>query len=571
MSDFVKYLNMKIKGDHLYFISDETGKRELHKYNLNDGSTEQVTDEKQNVRKYWFADNHLIISTDFNGNEREQFKLADKNISLTDSPEHYHYYGTTINDRIIYLRNHQDKGFFELYASTFDGEGELLKTFDRPTKVLSKYDEGRLLISQDVTNINQQIYLYDMAQNEIQSLPFPEGRFKNYTSIDDNRAIFISDYTNGYLNLYSLNKETMAYERITDFKWNIEHFTLTSDKNTAYLTLNENGFSRLYKYEVSERALTKLELPFEGVIHSFKKNKDHLYFLYSGMSEPHHFYRYDLNDESLEKLFGNPSIETGFSISTGTYISFDDLDVPYYLYEQEGSGIKTIINIHGGPESQARPEFNELYYKLYKEGYQIAVPNIRGSTGYHKFYIGLDDKEKRLDAVRDVVYLREHLIDAQGADDGRTFIMGRSYGGFITLLSVTQYPELWKGAVDIVGISHLKTLLKNTSKWRRALRSHEYGFIGEDDKFMKRIAPLENAAAIQAPLRIFHSKHDVRVPYTESEQMYEKMRQHGKDVEFIAYENEGHQFLHTENVDDMNEEIIKFFNKLSDHNNVKNP
>ena len=235
------------------------------------------------------------------------------------------------------------------------------------------------------------------------------------------------------------------------------------------------------------------------------------------MAEPHHFYRYDMIEGSLEKLFGNPPVNTEVSLSIDTYVSFDDLDVPYYLYEHPGEKVKTVINIHGGPESQARPEFNELYYKLYMDGWQVAVPNIRGSTGYHKFYIGLDDKERRLDAVRDVVCLRRHLIDSQGAADENIFIMGRSYGGFITLLSITQYPDLWKGAVDIVGISDLRTLLKNTSKWRRELRSHEYGFIGEHDKFMKAIAPLENAGSIVAPLRIFHSKNDVRVPYTESE------------------------------------------------------
>ncbi len=563
MTEYVKYLNMKIKFNHLYFISDETGKRELHKYNLDDGSIKQVTKEKQNVKKYWFADDQLMIATDFNGNEREQFKLVEKDISLTDSPDYYHYYGIADGDTIIYLRNHQDKGHFELYSSTLGGGHELLTTFDRPVKILSKYDDRRLLISEDTTNINQRIYLYDLDAGETEELPFPEGRFKNYTSIDDSRAVFISDYTNGYLNLYSLNKKTWDFERITDFVWNIEHFTLSADKNTAYMTLNENGFSRVYKYEINGRSLTKLDLPFEGVIHSFKKNKNHLYFLYSGMAEPHHFYRYDLIENSLEKLFGNPPADTEVAVSSDTFISFDDLDVPYYLYGQQGSGIKTVIHVHGGPESQARPEFNELYYKLYMDGWQVAVPNIRGSTGYDKFYIGLDDKEKRLDAVRDVVCLRKHLIDVHGADTGRIFIMGRSYGGFITLLSITQYPELWTGAVDIVGISHLKTLLKNTSRWRRELRSHEYGFIGEHDKFMKAIAPLENSARIQVPLRIFHSKHDVRVPYTESEQMYNKMRMQGKNVELVAYENEGHQFLHTENIEDMNEDIIKFFNGLS--------
>lgn len=568
MTEFVKYLNMKLKNNHLYYISDQTGKRELHKYDLESGSSKQITDEKQNVKKYWFADDRLIIGTDFNGNEREQFKMADKNKALTDSPDHYHYYGTTMNNNIIFLRNHQDRGDFELCSSTLDGEIKLLRTFNIATKILSKYDDNKLLISQDATNINQRLYIYDMDTDEVAELPFPEGRFKNYNSIDENRAIFISDYNNGYLNLYSLDKNTWTYDRITDFQWNIEHFVLSADKNTAYLTLNENGFSQVYKYDIKEDILTKIDLPFKGVIHSFKKDQNYLYFLYSGMMEPHHFYRYDLAGGSLEKLFGNRPFETDISVSSDTYVSFDDLDVPYYLYEQQSSEAKTVIHIHGGPESQAKPEFNELYYKLYKEGYQIAVPNIRGSTGYHKFYIGLDDQEKRLDAVRDVVYLRKHLIDARGADRERIFIMGRSYGGFITLLSITQYPELWKGAVDIVGISHLKTLLKNTSKWRRELRSHEYGFIGEHDKFMKTIAPLENSGAIEAPLRIFHSKHDVRVPYTESEQMYSRMKKQDKDVEFVAYENEGHQYLLTENIDDMNEDIINFFNGLSEKKNV---
>src|SRR5699024_4825621 len=194
-------------------------------------------------------------------------------------------------------------------------------------------------------------------------------------------------------------------------EWNIEHFTLSADKNTSYLTLNENGFSRVYKFDINERSLTKLELPFEGVIHSFKKNKSHLYFLYSGMAEPHHFYRYDLIEGSLEKLFGNPPLNTEVSLSADTYISFDDLDVPYYLYEQQDGKVRTDIDNHGDQKYQARYEFNEMYYKLYKEGCQVAVANNRGSTGYNKLYIGLDDKERRLHAVRVVVYLRNHLID----------------------------------------------------------------------------------------------------------------------------------------------------------------
>ena len=168
-----------------------------------------------------------------------------------------------------------------------------------------------------------------------------------------------------------------------------------------------------------------------------------------------------------------------------------------------------------------------------------------------------------MDAAKDVVALRSHLINYHHADENNIFVMGRSYGGFMTLLLITQFPKLWKGAVDIVGISHFTTLLSNTPPWRREQRSYEYGFIGEHDEFMQCIAPLNNSQQIRSPLRIFHSHHDVRVPFSESEQMYEKMKEEDKDVELVAYENEGHQYLYTENQDDMNERILKFFKDLS--------
>lgn len=372
--------------------------------------------------------------------------------------------------------------------------------------------------------------------------------------------MFTSDYLEGHLNLYKLNKDTFEFKKLTYFKWDIQKVLVLEDKNTVIFEVNKKGFSKLFKYNVQDDLLETLDFFSEGVVHSLVNSGDTLYALYSDMSTPHAIYEFNLTDSSTEKLFGNDKIDTVINTVYSTYPSFDGLDVPYYLYQQSTQA-PTAIHVHGGPESQARPEFNELYYKLYKEGYQIAVPNIRGSTGYSKFYIGLDNQEKRIDAARDVVRLREHLINNHQSDKDNIFIMGRSYGGFMTLLLITQFPKLWKGAVDIVGISHFTTLLSNTPAWRREQRSYEYGFIGEHDEFMQCIAPLNNTQRIRCPLRIFHSHNDVRVPYSESVQMYEKMKEENKDVELTAYENEGHQYLYTENQDDMNTKVIEFFNE----------
>ena len=563
MTEFTKYLSLKLdkSEENLYVISDETGKRELHSYNLKDKSYVKVTNEQENVKNYWFTDGGLLTATDLNGNEREQLTYTNKEekVQLTADDDYYHHYGVYMNGNFIFLRNHKEGKIFELINYS-DRQQKVLSSFEEPSSIIGKFDDNHILMSQAVNNLDKKIFLINVKTGELTDTKLPAGRFGNYRSLNDAEALFTSDYLEGHLNLYKLNKETFEFKKLTYFKWDIQKVIVLEDKNNIVFEVNKKGFSKLFKYDVRNDLLETLDFSSCGVVHSLANSQDKLYVLYSDIATPHAVYEFDLTGSSTEKLFGNDEIDTQINTIYSTYPSFDGLDVPYYLYQQNDKA-PTAIHVHGGPESQARPEFNELYYKLYKEGYQIAVPNIRGSTGYSKFYIGLDNQEKRMDAAKDVVELRQHLINKHQADKDNIFIMGRSYGGFMTLLLITQFPKLWKGAVDIVGISHFTTLLSNTPAWRREQRSYEYGFIGEHDEFMQCIAPLNNTQRIRCPLKIFHSHNDVRVPYSESVQMYERMKEENKDVELTAYENEGHQYLYTENQDDMNTKIIKFFNE----------
>src|SRR5699024_4905423 len=138
------------------------------------------------------------------------------------------------------------------------------------------------------------------------------------------------------------------------------------------------------------------------------------------------------------------------------------------------------------------------------------------------------------------------------------FVMGISYGGFMTLLLITHHPELWRYAIDIVGISHLITFLTNTSPWRRKQRSSEYGILGEHDEFFEKISPLPKAKNIQVPLLVFHSMYDTRVPNSESVQLVNSMKNNNQDVMFTSYENEGHIYKRKENLDDMERKIKEF-------------
>lgn len=565
MTEFIKYLNMKMdaRNDTIYFISDETGKRELYKNNMETGVTFKVTDESRHVKNYWLHDDGILIATDFNGNEREQLTLLteEESVTIAKKRDYYHHYGVYSLNQYIYIRNHKDESHFELVAN--NGEERVIASFDAPVKILKKLSDIEILLTEDVSNIDKKVLIYNLSNNTLSEVPLPEGRIAHYNSTGEGSAVFVSDYDDGYLNLYSLDESTFEFNRVTYFKWNIEHLIVSEDKNTLYFTVNKQGCSKLFEYQLEEDILTPLDFTESGVVHSMELHAGHLYMLFSGPGAPHAFYVYDLNMMTTDKIFGNDIIPTDITVKVHTYPSFDNLDVPYFLYEQEDKDAPTVIHVHGGPESQARPEFNELYYRLYREGYQVAVPNIRGSTGYSKFYVGLDDREKRLDALEDVVYLRQHLIDRHAASFDSMFIMGRSYGGFMTLLAITHYPELWSGAVDIVGISHLKTLLEDTPPWRRRQRSFEYGFPGEHDEFFEAIAPYNKSADIAVPLRVFHSTNDVRVPYSESVQLYDKMKADGQDVDLVVYDNEGHQYLNTGNIDDLNDTVIKFFNEMS--------
>lgn len=567
MTEFIKYLTMKYsKEDNcLYYISDQAGYRELFKYNIGHQAEEKVTGEKENIKNFWLVNGNLLIATDVDGNEREQltFLQGEEKTEITNNDDYYHHYGTHIGSTLYYMRNHKDKSYFELIKN--DGEERVLAQFDAPTSISTKLSDTQLLLTKNVTNIDSKVLIFDLEKEAVIETPLPAGRFQKYNSLNDEAAIFTSDYEDGYINLYTLDKESWSFIKETSFRYDIEHLILDDDKDTIYLALKKNGFSQIYTYELANGILTRLSFKTDGVIHSMEKADGNIYILFSSMTEAHNFYQYNIAEKRTTKLFGNKELAVPVNTHTQTFSSFDDLDVPYYLYklDEEEDDVPTIIHVHGGPESAARPEFNELYYRLYKEGYQIAVPNIRGSIGYSKFYIGLDDKEKRLDALKDVVSLRQHLVDAHSASEERMFIMGRSYGGLMTLLAVTHYPELWRGAIDIVGISHMRTLLENTPAWRRAQRSYEYGFIGENDEFFEDIAPLNKAKNVSLPLRIFHSTNDVRVPYSESVQMYEKMKENGQDVELVAYSNEGHQYLYTDNIDDMNNRLIEFVNSLT--------
>jgi dipeptidyl aminopeptidase/acylaminoacyl peptidase len=218
--------------------------------------------------------------------------------------------------------------------------------------------------------------------------------------------------------------------------------------------------------------------------------------------------------------------------------------VPCLVYRGAADGAvsvagSAVVVVHGGPEGQAKQNFNTYVQVLAAAGHTVLVPNVRGSAGYGKSWYSADDKRRRLDSVADLAALHAYLPKL-GVDQDRAALWGGSYGGYMVLAGLAFQPELWAAGVDIVGIASFVTFLENTSAYRRAYREREYGTLADDREFLISVSPLTRVEDIRAPLFLIHGANDPRVPLSEAEQIHAAMTSRGRECQLLVYDDEGH-------------------------------
>jgi dipeptidyl aminopeptidase/acylaminoacyl peptidase len=428
-------------------------------------------------------------------------------------------------------------------------------------------DDGQILILEEISANESYLWLMDSATGE-KTLLTPKGTAEKiaYSSAKfskDGKGIYLTtDQDSEFQRLAYLSLSSKKYTFLTEhIHWDVEGFDITPDGKTIAFTTNEDGFGILHLLDTTsgkEKPAPKLPA---GLIFSLKwhRNGRDLAFGLTGSRSATDVYSVNVTTGKVERWTtsetGGLNPETFSAAELVHWKSFDGKSISGFLYRPAarfGGKRPVIIDIHGGPEGQYRPRFLGSYnYFMNEMGIAMIFPNVRGSTGYGKTFLTLDNGFLREDSYKDINSLFDWIAQQPDLDPNRVMVTGGSYGGFMTLAVATNYNDRLRCSVDVVGPSNLVTFLENTSGYRQDLRRAEYGD-ERDPKmraFLERIAPANNAQKISKPLFVVQGKNDPRVPWTESQQMVVTVRQNGTPVWFLMAKDEGHGFSKKKNVD----------------------
>jgi dipeptidyl aminopeptidase/acylaminoacyl peptidase len=428
-------------------------------------------------------------------------------------------------------------------------------------------DGQKILANEGISANESYVWLVDAASGE-KTLLTPKGgdvkiAYNGGRFSKDGKGIYVtSDKDSEFLRLTYIDLATKQHIYLTsNIPWDVDEFDLSNDGRTIAFVTNEDGLGVLHLLDTKTRREKPVPSLPKGLVSgiSWHKNNRDLGFSISSAQTSSDVYSLDVQSGKVERWTFS---ETGGLNTAGFpepelihWKSWDARAISGFLYRPPAkyTGKRpVIINIHGGPEGQFRPGFvGRWNYYLNDLGVAMIAPNVRGSTGYGKTFLALDNGFLREGSYQDINTLLDWIQTQPDLDSSRVMITGGSYGGFMTLAVATSYNDRICCSVDVVGPSNLVTFLEHTSGYRQDLRRVEYGD-ERDPKmraFLERIAPANKARNITKPLFVIAGKNDPRVPVSESQQMVNIVRQNGTPVWWLMAKDEGHGFAKKKNQD----------------------
>lgn len=508
-----------------------------------------------------------VYVKDYNGNEQFQVYAYDPSsrraTQISDGKSrNTEPVWSNKGDWVIYSSNRRNGTDTDLYIAkpSEPNTTRLLAQDKGYLKVFDWSPDDRQALFYNWLSANESyLYIIDVSSGEKTLLTANTGPEKvayDYAQFSaDGKGIYLTtDRDSEFLRLAYMDLATKKVTYLTDaIKWNVELFSLSPDRKTLAFVSNEDGVSRLHVLDTTTSKERELTWPRVGVISNLRWNNNNTDLAFSFVSARSIWDIYSINvvTGKTDRWVKGTSDVDADKFSEPEVIhwkSFDDRQISGFLYRPPAkfTGKRpVIIDIHGGPDDQARPDFNGAdNYFINELGVVKIYPNVRGSTGYGKTFLKLDNGFKREDASKDIGALLDWIKTQPYLDADRVLVTGVSYGGYVALSVAANYADRIRAAESVSSPTNLVTFNEHTEEWRRDRRREEYGDERDSKmrEFLNRIAPLNNVSKIKKPLMVVHGENDARVPASEANQIVAAVKRTGTPVWYLLAKNEGHDF-----------------------------
>ncbi|WP_423746325.1 S9 family peptidase (plasmid) [Haladaptatus sp. SPP-AMP-3] len=566
----------------LVFLADTTGTPQVWSLDEPGAFPSRLTahDERVSFVSASPTRSEVVFGMDTGSDEHDQLYRYDLDggteTALTATPEAIHLWGAwrPDGDRIAFTANRREGSTFDVYVQgRDDAEATLVHEGSGGFLSIEAWGKPGIVCSKANASFDQNLFLLDPESGDYRKLTDDtDARYRDVTFGPDDDLYCVTNHgaDTAYVARLDLGDGTPTVVEGAG-EWNVSHLSLHGGTGRVVWVRNVDGYSEVHAGRLTAEddiePLSTPDLP-DGVVFAagFGPDGDCAISM-SRSDDPKNVFVLDPDTGTAERWtnFGTLGIprEAFLDPEIVRYESFDGREIPAYWTlppNAQPGETPVIVDIHGGPEHQRQPWFYPMKQYFLQQGYAVLEPNVRGSSGYGTAYTHLDDTDKRMDSVADIEAAVEWLHERDAVDADRIVAYGRSYGGFMVLAAITEYPDLWAAAVDFVGIADFETFLENTGEWRRSHREQEYGSL-ENRDLLRNISPIHEADRISCPLFIQHGANDPRVPVGEAKQIAEKVRERGVPVETCIFEDEGHHTTSRENLVEEFERIAAFLDE----------
>ena len=575
-------------GSELLVRCDDTGSLQVYRLSTRDGELRQLTflDEPVAAARYIPHTDDVVVAVDRGGNENYQLWLVDVNggdpRALVVAENIKHDLGDVSHDGklIAFTSTHRNGIDIDVYVldradgstrSVLEGGWNRVESFspDGRWLAVSRLD-GSYALSND-------LLLVDLVTKEARTVVERNGPGTAIAPTwypDSSAFLFSTDAGRDIASIARYDIETSSWRFVLETEWDSEA-TLSSDGRSVLVVHAENAVTRLQLRDgASLEVIRDVALPGLGTGFALplvprpylSSNGSTALLSYTTTATPLTPLRVDTGEGGtsvpllpIDQVVPDDAVTPELQKIS----SFDGEEVTYFLYSPPVEDPPVVMVVHGGPEARFAPRYDPFIIRLVAAGIAGVAPNVRGSAGWGRRFVSLDDRRLRLNSVRDLTAVHASLAE-RGVDASRVAVIGGSYGGYMTLAALAFYPDLWAAGIATVGISSLVTFLENTSPYRRRVREVEYGFLETDRDFLIEASPMTHVDRIQAPLMLIHGANDPRVPVSEARQLHASLVARGVESELLVYDDEGHGLAKRANRLDALPRMLAFLRKNLD-------